>query len=107
MTFKSLNAGRPKFRRSRTIFNPEQLDVLEHHFGKYKYPDIKRRKIISEEIGLPEERVQIWFQNRRAKGKRQTDQQAKLQKLVDEAIGTQEGNRIRRSVECGKISQSK
>ncbi|XP_028408398.1 diencephalon/mesencephalon homeobox protein 1-B-like [Dendronephthya gigantea] len=88
--------GRPKFRRSRTIFNPEQLEVLEQHFEKYKYPDLKRRKIISEEIGLPEERIQIWFQNRRAKDKRQVDQQVKLQKLVDEAMGgaSQEVNRF-------------
>ena len=83
----SFFTGRPKFRRSRTIFNPEQLDILEQHFEKYKYPDVKRRKMIAEEIGLPEERIQIWFQNRRAKDKRQMEEQVKLQKLVDEAIG--------------------
>ncbi|CAB3991227.1 paired box Pax-6 isoform X1 [Paramuricea clavata] len=94
--------GRPKFRRSRTIFNPEQLDILEKHFKKYKYPDLKRRKTISEEIGLPEERTQIWFQNRRAKDKRQLEQQEKFQKLVDEAIGgTQDRNRIQSNNECG------
>ena len=98
-------AGRPKFRRSRTIFNPEQIVVLEQHFEKYKYPDLKRRKIISEEIGLPEERIRIWFQNRRAKGKRQVDQQVKLQKMVDEAMGgtSQEVNRFH--AEPGKCIQ--
>ena len=77
--------------------------MLEQHFEKYKYPNVKRRKMISEEIGLPEERIQIWFQNRRAKDKRQLEQQVKLQKLVDEAIGgTQEG--IQNNVESGKYS---
>lgn len=84
--------GRPKFRRSRTIFSPEQLDILEEHFGKYKYPDVKRRRAIAEEVGLPEERVQVWFQNRRAKNKRQADQQVKLQKLVNEAISSNASN---------------
>ena len=87
--------GRPKFRRSRTIFNSEQLDILEQHFAKYKYPDIKRRRAIAEEVGLPEERVQVWFQNRRAKNKRQTDQDVKLQELVDQAISTNAGNEQR------------
>jgi hypothetical protein len=77
--------------------------VLEQHFEKYKYPNVKRRKVISDEIGLPEERIQIWFQNRRVKDKRQLEQQVKLQKLVDEAIGgTQEG--IQNNVESGKYS---
>ena len=76
---------------------------MEQHFKKYKYPNVKRRKTIAEEIGLPEERIQIWFQNRRAKDKRQLEQQEKLQKLVDEAIGgTQDGNRIQSNNECGK-----
>ena len=98
-----ITSGRPKFRRSRTIFNTEQLEVLEQHFEKHKYPDVKHRKMISEEIGLPEERIQIWFQNRRAKDKRQMEQQAKLQKLVDEAIGgTQETNRTQNNIESGK-----
>ena len=77
--------------------------MLEQHFEKYKYPNVKRRKVISDEIGLPEERIQIWFQNRRVKDKRQLEQQVKLQKLVDEAIGgTQEG--IQNNVESGKYS---
>ena len=80
--------GRPKFRRSRTIFSPEQLEILEEQFTKYKYPDVKHRHLIAEEVGLSDERVQVWFQNRRAKNKRQTDQQVKLQKLVSEAIST-------------------
>ena len=104
MKMKCFNVGRPKFRRSRTIFNPEQLEVLEKHFEKIKYPGVKQRKRIADEIGLPEERVQIWFQNRRAKDKRQMEQQAKLQKLVDEAIcGSQEENRIKGGAESGEF----
>ena len=93
--YRLSRVGRPKFRRSRTIFNSEQLDILEQHFAKYKYPDIKRRRAIAEEVGLPEERVQVWFQNRRAKNKRQTDQDVKLQELVDQAISTNSGNEQR------------
>lgn len=67
---------------------------------------MKYRKKISEEIGLPEERIQIWFQNRRAKDKRQMEQQVKLQKLVDEAIGgTQETNGTHNNIETGKYDK--
>ncbi|KAE8600356.1 hypothetical protein XENTR_v10013205 [Xenopus tropicalis] len=57
-------------RRKRTFYSQNKLDVLEQFFQTNMYPDIHQRENLAKRIYIPESRVQVWFQNRRAKERR-------------------------------------
>lgn len=75
LTEKSEKAQEPtvcrvRHRRVRTAFTAAQLEVLEKAFQDTPYPDVHTRDQLASRTQLSDGRVQIWFQNRRAKWRR-------------------------------------
>lgn len=62
-----------KKKRQRT--SPEQLAILEQIFQTDKMPNQQTRVQLADQLGMSSRRVQIWFQNKRAKVKRSSQKE--------------------------------
>ena len=62
-------------RRLRTSFTAKQIDLLESVFAQTHYPDANYREEISQNTGLNDSKIQIWFSNRRAKWRKNSIQE--------------------------------
>lgn len=64
---QGVHSSTPATKKSRTMFSNVQLSFLEQTFQLSPYPDIHTRRELADKLRLNEIRVQVWFQNRRAK----------------------------------------
>lgn len=77
-------------RRKRTT--AAQLALLETHFANDMLPSNETRAALADRLGMSPRRVQIWFQNKRAKNKRL---QREAQRRSEEEVGPSDAKRSR------------
>ena len=70
-------------KRPRTAFTTEQLNKLRGEFQANRYLTEERRRLLSRELGLNENQIKIWFQNKRAKLKKATGDKGDLAKMLE------------------------
>ncbi|XP_057312109.1 LIM/homeobox protein Awh-like [Hydractinia symbiolongicarpus] len=65
-------------KRVRTSFSEEQVQVLQANFEVDANPDSSELERIASDVSLPKRVTQVWFQNSRARQKKQQQQQKML-----------------------------
>ncbi len=72
----------PKDKRPRTAFNAEQLGRLRREFEENRYLTEERRRTLANDLGLNENQIKIWFQNKRAKLKKTAGSKGELAQML-------------------------
>ncbi|XP_058928352.1 homeobox protein MIXL1-like [Kogia breviceps] len=83
MSSKGPQDGR---RHKRTKFDKNQYKILTEAFRSDAYPDINVRIDLAKRTQIPEPRIQVWFQNRRARVLLKNTQKEEAQPPVPEPI---------------------
>ncbi|XP_069139260.1 homeobox protein vex1-like [Argopecten irradians] len=60
----------PRHKKARTAFSDDQVRALEVRYKSQKYLPAGERSKLATELGLTDQQVKTWFQNRRMKEKR-------------------------------------
>ncbi|XP_052777398.1 pituitary homeobox 2-like [Mya arenaria] len=58
----------------RTCYTNEQIQILMKMFHENPYPDSEQMEEMAKEFGVPDNKIKIWFQNKRARWRRRVNE---------------------------------
>ncbi|CAH8452166.1 unnamed protein product [Dicrocoelium dendriticum] len=87
-------------RKPRILFSQSQIYELENRFKQQRYLTAQEREILAVNLKMSSQQVKIWFQNRRYKVKRQTQD-----KTIQQAMEPQETMESRQTVAACSIDR--
>ena len=79
-----VNASYSSNQKARINFTAAQLRAMEDVFKKEPVPSSETRQTLSQQIDVPPRRIQVWFQNRRARSKNKSSSRKKKPRRVKE-----------------------
>jgi len=68
-----------KKKKLRPLFSAHQIQTMEKEFAKCRYVTESRRAELALDLNLTEMQVKTWFQNRRTKWKKETQDKGDVQ----------------------------
>jgi len=68
-----------KKKKLRPLFSAHQIQTMEKEFTKCRYVTESRRAELASDLNLTEMQVKTWFQNRRTKWKKETQDKGEVQ----------------------------
>lgn len=90
----AVNERQAESKRKRKNLTKEQLEILEAVYARDKYPHIEERLKLEGPTKLTEDRIQVWFQNRRAKDRKRIEVEKLQQHLENNQIAKCEGSGV-------------
>lgn len=81
-----------KLRKARTVFTADQVRYLEEKFATEKYLSVPQRLELAKKLGLSEQQVKTWFQNRRTKWKKRLKEQDQAEEILEETLASAESD---------------
>ncbi|KAL7065500.1 hypothetical protein AAHC03_04864 [Spirometra sp. Aus1] len=72
-TSPTVPSAAKRYRKARVYFQPKDLSILENFYKKKNYLSSREREILAQQLGITEDRIKTWFQNRRMREKKKVN----------------------------------
>ena len=93
-----------KKKKLRPLFSAYQIQTMEKEFAKCRYISEGRRAELSSDLKLTEMQVKTWFQNRRTKWKKKSQEKVPVEVQSPEMPLFEEGSREQRFLGTNTMS---